>query len=165
MKKKRVSIFIFCICLCISICGCTNTAQKKSDIDSKHKETVDVAINTLKKAWNERYDSREKEFENIERYVEIKNTRIVHIKDNAKGEFIDVDCIVEFMLLTNEYNTTPYYVDSSLLRFVVIKKDGTAETQHINPLMMEIRSNGPEISHMVEYVTELDDAFNQVLDL
>ena len=95
----------------MSLAACSGTA---SDTDSKANETtventftpdplVEQAIDSVKKEWIKQYDKNSIS----DRYLEIKNTRVITIKDNESEYFKDIDKIrtMTLILKSEEYKT------------------------------------------------------------
>ncbi len=108
MKKCINFLLIFAI-LC-SFSGC---------ISDKNDMVVE-AVDLLQRHWKETYDEMQIETDG---YFEIKNTRVVDIKDNDVDEFQNVDYIIEFELYTDMYGSAPYYQDVNAYDTVVVYKD------------------------------------------
>ena len=108
MKKCINFLLIFAI-LC-SFSGC---------ISDKDDMIVEATI-VLEKYWEKEYD---KTSVDTDGYFEIKNTRVVDIKDNDVDEFQNVDYIIEFELYTDLYGSAPYYQDVNAYDTVVVYKD------------------------------------------
>ena len=129
--------------------------------DKKELSKVRSAVKEIKKAWKENYDKYAYE-DTEDRYVEIKNTRLVKIKANTTTEeFKNVDYIVEFVLFSNHLRTAPYYMDSGVLDCVVVYKNGKSEVVR-NPIRMYLtKTYNQDFSGFIQSVTDYEDAFNE----
>ena len=91
---KKIICCLILAAVLMSLAACSGTA---SDTDSKANETtventftpdplVEQAIDSVKKEWIKQYDKNSIS----DRYLEIKNTRVITIKDNdSKLEQLD----------------------------------------------------------------------------
>lgn len=135
----------------------------KKKPDKKEKAQVNAAVKEVKKVWKESYD---RDFEEgSDRYVEIKNTRVVKIKEDTKTEdFKNIDYIVEFIIFSNYYLTSPYYVNSSNKNCVTVYRNGTTE---VGPNLIDIyraRTYNNDFSGFIESVTDFENAFNEAFE-
>ena len=80
--------------------------------------------------WEDEYDRFSIE---EDRHFEIKNTRIITIKNNDIEQFENVKYLVEFVLYTNYMGSAPYYEDFCVYDTVVVYNDGEMEVQ-TNPI-------------------------------
>ncbi|MBE7049421.1 MAG: hypothetical protein E7394_01445 [Ruminococcaceae bacterium] len=102
---KKVFLVLFCFMFLFVFSGC-----HKEEPDAKDKRVLD-AIEILCDHWDKSYEDSDID----DKYVEITNTQIINIKDKidkdvSKREiFEDVDYIVEFDIISNLFDTSPYY--------------------------------------------------------
>jgi len=124
---KRILILILVIGLIFSFSACKN-----EDLEEKIIKDKDVlrAIDLIKENWVQIYDEDSK----TDGYFEIKNTRIINIKDNNVDMFKNVDRIVEFEIYSDYFGSAPYYSDVGINDSVTIYKDGTFEVNRQNPI-------------------------------
>lgn len=153
---KKVILLMIMVILIFSIVGCRK--KPGNDYDSE----IGTALNVVKEAWIKYYSNFD-----MEPYLEIKNTRIIFIKDNAVDEydkFAEYDYIVEFILFTNIFGSSPYYME--VTESVVVYKDGRTELQRENPLKV-YRSimYKTNYSDIIKAVVDLGSEYNQVLEL
>lgn len=111
---KKLLILFICILISISLVSCAETYNEN---------VVNKAIAALKDEWREQY---EKETKN-DGYFEIKNTRIIEIKDNNVSAFDGIEYIIEFILYTDYYGSAPYYSEASTMNTVLIYENGETE--------------------------------------
>lgn len=151
---KRISGFLVVLMIMLSLClsGCSGNKNN----------TVSKAINELQNHWEELYADVNYDTDG---YFEIKNTRIVYIKENDTDEFKDIDCIVEFVLYTDYYGSAPYYQHVGIDDTVVVFKDGSMKVQYnlINRYRMKYYSN--DFSGFIESITDYSDKYNCVKKL
>ena len=107
-------------------CGKQEKEQPVADTENlKHHEIVTKATAQLKAYWREKY--KETQFDNTDGYFEIKNTRVITIKDNEIELFQDVVYIIEYDLYTDYMGSAPYYENCGIDDTVVVYKDGTMD--------------------------------------
>ncbi len=145
MKKALPLVLVFVLMLILP--SCQNDKQDKK---------ISAAVAELKSYWKDFYSENEK----TNGYFEIKNTRVIHIKENDTEEFQDVDCIVEFVLFTDDFGSAPYYVHFLQYDCVVVYRDGTMEVQN-NPIS-KYRATYYVIdySHFIGSVEDLGGQYN-----
>lgn len=161
--KRALCLILVCI-LCLSLASCGKSDKDIQAVSSADiEETVGFAIEKLKDQWSKTYD----EVGTKDRYLEIKNTRVITIKDNNDNYFKDIDKIVEFMLLTNYLEMKPsFYSDLFIFNNVIIYRDGHAEVQrseYIN--VVRTRTYATDFSDVIGSVDDLGDAYNAVYHL
>lgn len=92
-------------------------------LSDEQQEYLDTALQELKFFWADFYETDLEEFP----YLEVKNARLIDIKESQTGVFENVEYVVEFMLLTNYQSSEPYYADAGVYDMVVFYTDGTVE--------------------------------------
>lgn len=112
---------------------------------------ITEAISELKDHWKDVY---EKSGDTADGYFEIKNTRVVTIKNNDLEMFSDVQYIIEFELYTDYFGSAPYYEDAGVYDNVVVYKDGTMEV--VSHLIVVYRSSTFEVDFS-DFIQEIDD--------
>lgn len=161
---KSLLFYLLCIAIAFSATGCS----------TKDKRVLD-AIEVLTERWEDYYDEYKWDGNKAgDRYLEIVNTRIVNIKDVIESDkfakrdkmFEDIDYIVEFELVSNHFDTTPYYFNAFLLNSVVVYKDGKTEVSDYN-LFNAYRSAtfSNDFSHIIESIEELHGEYDQVIKI
>ena len=121
--KKLITLFLSII-LMINFVSCSSFVSNEeikepiNAYDSVIKEAIDV----VKDEWKNQYEEH-----NGDAYFEIKNTRVIEIKDNDISVVKDVKYIVEFILFTDYYGNAPYYSEAVVSNVAVIYKNGNAE--------------------------------------
>lgn len=148
---KRISIILLVLML-VGLSACSNN---KNDMVSK-------AIDELKNHWEEMYDEANVD---TDRHFEIKNTRVINIKENDTDEFKNIDYIIEFVLYTDYFGSAPYYQIVGIDDTVVVYKDGTMEVQRnlINKYRAMHYSN--DFSDFIESIDDYSDKYNCVENL
>ena len=151
MRKRIVGITL--LLLAAFLCGCSPSVDP----------TAQKAVDKLTQTWKQLYS----ESGRGDGYLEIKNTRIIHVKDNTANEyFSDAETIVEFILLSDYFEAAPYYINCGTYDTVVFYKDGHCEVTAMNPIdMYRSMTYTTDFSDFVEKIDDLGSACNQVLDL
>lgn len=175
MKKFIISIMLILISSVLLLTGC-NTSDSETNRNTKSDKQIKEAIELLSEHWSDYYDKLEERWNNghdekgyKDKHLEIINTRIVYIKDNIEsdksGLFDDVDYIVEFELITNYYNSSPYYDNFNIDDCVVVYKDGTATVT--TNLFSRYRSltYAYDFSPIIKSIKDFNGKYDQVLDL
>lgn len=156
MKKAFSLILAFALCLCLAAC---------SD-SSESNDYADKAVDALKEEWTKIY--RESKLEIDDWYLEIKNTRVITIKDNDDEHFKNIEAIVKFDLLANYYNQKPahFYSNPYFNDNVIFYKDGKAEVYSRNYFeMLRLRSYNNDFSGVIDRIEDLGTAYNAVYHL
>ena len=161
---KRLFLFMLCAVFISGLFGCKSKDEKMED------KRVTEAIEVLSEYWNKTYDEMGVE----DKYLEIINVKIVNIKDdidpeqvdNREALFDDIDYIVEFDLLSNFYNTTPYYSNIGMNNCVAVHKDGTMSAERYSPLLL-LRTSAyiTDFSEIIESIEDFHGEYDQVLEI
>lgn len=106
---------------------------------AEEDEIIAKAIETLTNYWTtEIYAGSYSTSESG--YLEIKWARVVYIKDGITGtgteQLADMNCYVEFFLLSDYFGSAPYYGHAGVAEYVAFKKDGSFEVLQQDPLSM-----------------------------
>ncbi len=146
---KKLSIFLVIIML-FSLSGC---ARKN------HKKIIKEAVEELKTQWEEVYEESKYDHDG---HFEIKNTRIITIKENNEKTLKNVSYIVEFEIFTDSKGTAPYYTPTRTYNSVVVYDDGKMEVKERNILTSAfyISKNGYNYSKVIESVDDYGDKYN-----
>ena len=84
----------------------------------------------------------------------------------CKEQFEKIDYIVEFELLSNVWNSSPYYVNRSTNSTVIVYLDGTKEISKYNPFNVYFSTNyTSDFSDIIESVEDYHGEYDQILDL
>lgn len=132
---------------------------------------VEAAIETLKACWRDEVYAFAPE--KNEGYLEIKNTRLVLIREElteddeiAQELFGNVECIVEFVLFSDLLDLAPYYQPADSWQCVLIRRDGTMETAVQHPFdQYSSRTYSFDFSNIIEDVLDLNQTHNGVFRL
>lgn len=157
---KRFSCILLMLC-CLFALPVTTVSEEE--------QPLAPVIDTLKAAWTAEYQN----FGVTDGYFEIKNTRVITIKDDvsAAGEYAEaffgeIAVIYEFILMENWYNAAPYYASTGAMNNVVLYKDGTLE---IAPRSLfhdyRARTYSMDFTGIIESIEDLGPAYNEVCDL
>lgn len=160
---KKMTMLMLLLMLISSLAGCKKNQPENGAAasGSSYEKEVETAITAIKEAWLE-----DRGLQDVDPYLEIKNTRIIFIKDNASEEFKNYDYVVEFILFSNYFGSAPYYENVGVNDSVVVYKDGHAEVQKQNPFVMyRSRTFESDFSNIIETIIDLGPEYNQLLDL
>ena len=160
--KKTLSIFLsLCLMLCLCACGSDNSGEKnksKEKNDNKYDKIIKSAIADLTEHWDEEFDKSSVE---NDKYLEIKNTRIISIKDNDIDYFKDVDYVVEFIILTDYYGSAPYYNVTTQYNNVVFYKDGSRKITSDFFRRYTSITYSTDYSDIIHSIKDFDDTYNR----
>ena len=162
---------ILAILLMLLLCCAAHAQPAGIEITEEQNVLVLQAVEALKAHWTQDY----RQFQpGVEGYLEIKNTRIITIKDEptggaleaadkmAQADFGEIEYIVEFMLLSDYFGTGPaYYVNAAVNDHVVFYTDGSiAVTKNLlNHFRARTFSN--DFTGIVEETADLGAAYNE----
>ena len=156
------------ILLTFSACT-THSPVPESKKENGNDKRVLNAINVLEKHWEKEYERRDIE----DKYLEIINTRIINIKGKinpeeiyGKGDLFEgIDYIVEFDLMSNYTDTTPYYFNVCTDNWVVVHKDGTKEVSKNLLNMYRATTYSSDFTPIIESIEELRGEYDQILEM
>ncbi len=142
----------------------------------REETIVQEAVGLLKDFWTEEY--KEDFYENTDGYLEIIYTRVIYLNDaetaddvNAqwlKKHFPDVYAIVEFLFLTDYYESAPYYWESGKLsrgNNVIVYRDGTMEICADLLNIMRGKTYSSDFSGIIKSISNLGDKYNGIYHL
>jgi hypothetical protein len=134
---KRLLALALALVMCLSFCACGNdenvtgegreTVSCGEKVSKKHHQIITRATECLKDFWKEKY--KEEVYDTSDGHFEIKNTRVITIKDNDIEHFQDVAYIIEYVLYTDYLGSGPYYENIGLNNNVVVYKNDTMEVK------------------------------------
>lgn len=155
MKKFLLIILTVITVFSLSACG---EGEKKSTYNGA--ADVKGAVEFLKDSWKEIYNF---DTGKTDRYFEIKNTRVLTLKENSVEDFENVKYIIEFELYTDYFGCSPYYFDAGVNDRVLIMKDGTMSLSERDPLSSyRSKSFKKDFSEFLEAIDDLGDKYNCV---
>lgn len=156
MKKCIAIILIIISVLCFTACGNPNTEPTETTKETpKHQEIVTEATAQLKKYWKQAYDEYDIETDG---YFEIKNTRVITIKENEIERFKDVAYIIEYELYTDYMGSAPYYENCDVNNNVVVYQNGTMD---IVSNLIRIYKNETYQTDYSDFIEAIDDYHDQ----
>ena len=141
-----------------------------------HDSAVKNAIEALKSFW---FDSYQEDGSSENGYLEIKNTRVIDIKDEfpesdekqsgvsntAEQIFGNIDYIVEFMLFSDYFGSAPYYSNIYINNCVIIFNDGTYSVGRDQLDLYRSRTYSADYSGIIEQVFDYGSVYNAVYEL
>ena len=137
--------------------------------DDLYSEKVQDALDLVKSAWEEQAAKYPEMMPAP--YVDIKNTRIVRLSDvptdvlsgKPVEELEGVQCVIEFMMLTNYFGDT-YPCNAGVYDSVVVYSNGKMEIQQSNLLnLVRSRYYLSDYSGVIDEIIDLDDSYNGLL--
>lgn len=159
MKKLSIFFLVILLLASLSACGKSNTDGP----DSKTTEIVNDATKELIASWRDYYrDINEKDgiFQS-DGYFEIKNVRLITLKENDMDKFDEVEYVVEYVLFTDYFGSHPYYINAEYMDAVAVFKDGHMEVMKTNPFRTYISQRfSHDFIDIIEVIEDCGDAFN-----
>lgn len=150
---KKLLAIVCIVCFAFSVCACTGITNPKID------KIIDKAERDLSLKWKQLYRDSPVETDG---HFEIKNTRVLFIKDDTDvEEFQDIAYIVEFDLYTDYMGSAPYYMNVGVYDSVSVLKDGTTVVNQLRPIQ-QYRSitYSYDFSNIIESITDYGDQYN-----
>ena len=152
---KRVYGLLLAAVLLLLCVSCSANAEGPTE---EHDAVITEAVEELKDCWEDLYkESKGK----TDGYFEIKNTRVITVKENDIEIFDDVAYIVEFDLYTDYRGSAPYYEAVGIYDTVVVYKSGEMETVSSN-LFRVYRSNTyqTDFSNIIQDIADYHGHYN-----
>ena len=156
MKKCIAIIAVIILVLCFTACGKQDTESAGTNKEiPKHHEIVTEATAQLMEYWKQSYKESDIEKDG---YFEIKNTRVITIKENEIELFKDVAYIIEYELYTDYMGSAPYYENCGVNNNVVVYKNGTMDV--VNNLILAYRNKTYQTDYS-DFIEAIDDYHGQ----
>ena len=157
MKKCIAIIAIVMAVLCFSACRKQEKVSSDTSKETpKHHKIVTEATEQLKEYWTQEYKNAE--MDNTDGYFEIKNTRVITIKENEIELFCDVAYIINFELYTDYFGSAPYYENAGIYDDVVVYKNGTMDV--VSNLIRQYRNKTFQTDYS-SFIKTIDDYHGQ----
>ncbi len=155
MKKALAIILSLILLLSLTACG-----------GSEHDEMIKEAIEELEEEWEDIYEeTKESSNHKTDGHFEIKNTRVITIKENDIEEFKDVDYVIEFVLFTDYFGSAPYYSSVGLSDNVIVYKDGDMKVGKNAFDNYRVNNFITDYSNIIESIDDCGDEYNCVKKL
>ena len=154
---KKLIILFLSIILMINFVSCgkiglnSEINEPVSAYDSVIKEATDV----LKDEWKNQYEEH-----CGDGYFEIKNTRIIVIKDNENKYFDNIKYIIEFVLFTDYYGTSPYYSEAHFLNSVIYYESGEVKPINNYLRLYSSKTFDYDYSKIIESIVDYGSKYN-----
>ncbi len=163
--QAGILLTIGCLMLCMLFpLGSVRAEETGTEM---YDEEIREALSVLKDYWER--DMEDVYKGEIEPYVDIKNTRVITIKENPVHvgnenapveELKEIDSIIEFLMYSNYFGDT-YPSNAGINDTVVVYRDGSMEVQKKSPLLMiKARYYERDYNGMIEEIIDLEDAYN-----
>ena len=152
MKKTFAFLLTAVIALlCVACSSKESSANNEKKPSAEHNAIITKAIEELKDCWKSLY---EESTDSADGYFEIKNTRMITIKNNDIDMFQDMQYIVEFTLYTDYMGTAPYYEDAGIYNTVAVYSD---ESMDVTSNLIRAYRNQTYETDYSTFIKEIDD--------
>jgi hypothetical protein len=164
LRYRLVTAFL---AVTLSAGGAPGGSGVTEEVTAQARRTVEAAIDLLTAAWTAEYARTNR---STTGYLEIKNTRLIEIKDDLTGvtgadSFEGVDYVVEFILYSDYFSTAPYYINPTVKDSVTCDDSGDCEVNDRNPfLAWQARTFG-QPADLAASIRDFGPAFNVTFDL
>ncbi len=163
MKKPFAVLMALLMIFFLSACG-----EIKNTVSTPEDSIVNIAITALKQQWKELYSEDMYDVTNDKR-LEIIHTQVLTIDADTDDEFSkivengeNISYIVEFELLTNWFNSAPYYTNNKIYDTVIIYKDATTKvTSNLSSIYSKKAFNYNFEDFLVK-INDYGSSFNEV---
>ena len=145
---KKISIFLLVFIMIFSFTGCAKRG---------HKKMIKQAIEEVKHTWQHTYSYLNNENDG---HFEIKNTRVITIKESDIKQFKDVSYVIEFEIYSDYFATAPYYYSLDKHDQVIVYKDGKMEVPTKDVFKNSTMQNKENISKVIESIDDYGDKYN-----
>jgi len=148
---KKILPVILCLLFVFALTSCGK---------DEHKEMVEEAVEELRSEWEDIYDESKNKTDG---YFEIKNTRVIELKNTKVEAFKDIDYIIEFVLYTDYYGLSPYYLMAGVSDSVIVYEDGDMEVSKTHLLYQYFKMfYVSDYSEFVKDIIDYGDKYNCV---
>lgn len=150
---KRFSVLFICMLIMFSLLltGCKD----------ENSIIIEDARGTIEDYWRNLYE--EDDIGNG--YFEIKNTRVIYIKENDIEQFKDVKYIIEFDIYTDYFGTAPYYSNVHMYNNVAVNKDGSMSVCSRLIEMYRNTTFDTDYSAFIDEIIDYKSEYNCIKDL
>ena len=158
MKKSIAIIVVIIAILSFTACGKQDMESAGTNKEvSKLHEIITEATAQLMEYWKQSYKETDVETDG---YFEIKNTRVITIKENEIELFKDVAYIIEYELYTDYMGSAPYYANCGVNNNVVVYKNGTMDI--VSNLIRTYRNKTyqTDYSSFIESIDDYNGQYN-----
>lgn len=158
MKQCIAIIAVMILVLGFTACGKQDAESAGANKEIlKHHEIVTEATVQLMEYWKQFYKESDVETDG---YFEIKNTRVITIKENEIALFKDVTYIIEYELYTDYMGSAPYYENCGANNNVVVYKNGTMDVASNLIRMYRNRTYQTDYSDFIETIDDYHGQYN-----
>ena len=164
MKRCIIILALIAAMFSFAACGNQENTNVNANADAlKHHEIITDAVKLMQKHWQESY--KNSKYDNSDGYFEIKNTRVVTVKDNDLDMFKDIAYIIEFELFTDYMCSAPYYENVGINDNVVIYKNGEMKVESKLIQLYRGRTFQSDFSDFIEASDDYNGQYNTVKKL
>lgn len=153
---KKAVLILSCFIYVLVATSCTSGYKQQADA------RVSDAIEVIAEYWDDEYTKNDIE----DKYLKIVNARIINIKENNEKAFEDIDYIVEFVLFSNYFNSSPYYQNIGMYDSVVVYKDGRKEVARQNQFnLYRAKNYSSDFSEFIESIEDFNEQYNHIVEI
>ena len=154
--KKLVCLLLAALS-CLMFLGC----EKPNENEALIREAIDE----IKDSWEAYYEERDISSD----YLEIKNTRILFLEEDAAeiwDGFADIVCIVEFELYSELYGPEAYPMNAKYMDSVLVYENGDMEVSSTNLLQLYRSATfSVDFTDVIDSIEDYGSEYNQIFDL
>lgn len=133
---------------------------------TRWRDTVTTAKQAVVQEWETIYADSLARGQSTDGYMEIKDTRVIEIAPNSNEYFSNISAVVEFVLYTDYFGSTPYYSNAHRADSVVFYTDGSYEVCDKNPFELYFaQTYSSDYSDLIAGIHDLKSGFNETYDL
>jgi hypothetical protein len=147
----------------LSACDGPGYSGLTQDPTSQERQSVEAAIDLLTATWTAEYAKGNPSTTNA--YLEIKNTRLIELKDDLADEFEDIDYLVEFLLYSDYFHTAPYYMNATVFDTVTCSDSGACTVPQRNPFLVWQPRTFGRPADLIASIRDFGPEFNAVFIL
>lgn len=155
--KKSAILYALIVLLCLGLSSAYGSALPNDDF-------MLPAIEAIKAEWMELYEASGNM--STTKHLEIRDSRIIHIKENDTELFRNADYVVEFVLFTDYFGSAPYYSNAGMYDSVLVTRDGAITVNRANPFAAyRSRTFTSDFSDIIDSIEELGAAYNGEMEI
>ena len=130
--------------------------------DTDWADTVNRARSAVAYRWQGLYAEGRAGSGSDDRYLEIRDTRVITIAPNDIEYWDGITCVVEFSLYSNYLGSAPYYSNAGCYDAVVFYADGSCQVPSANPFRAySAKTYSADYSGIIGGIYELGTAYNE----
>ena len=150
---KKLAIFLLVFVMIFSLAGCAKRG---------HRKMIKQAIEEVKHSWQHTYSYLNN---GNDGHFEIKNTRVITIKENTNKDFKDVSYVIEFEIYSDYFSTAPYYYSIDMHDQVIVYKDGKMEVPNKDVFKNSTMQSKESMEKVIASIDDYGDKYNYIENL